>query len=297
MNAATQWRARAVRRLAALLFCALAAVRAGGDAAAQGVVLVTDVSGAAALERGGPAAMSILSEIPGEARVRLGPGAQLVVLVLRSGDEYRFQGPAVVRFGAEGPQVLEGAPAERRANPLAKGGKDIAIQPARLARPTYVMRGARQTARIQLESPAGTRILGTAPEFRWRALGPGTRYRFELIDEAGRSLYESEGEETSLRLPSTVPLREGVGYTWEVSTRARDRTRYVSSSDFSVASAELRAQVEALRPATGAPVSERVAFAAWLEERELREEARQYWKALAAERPGDARLRSLAAEK
>jgi hypothetical protein len=51
-----------------------------------------------------------------------------------------------------------------------------------------------------------------------------------------------------------------------------------------------------LRPRKDAQLSERVAFAAWLEQLELKEEARKYWKDLAAERPEDARLKSLATE-
>ena len=58
-------------------------------------------------------------------------------------------------------------------------------------------------------------------------------------------------------------------------------------------SQELRARIEAARPKSGASVSERVAFAAWLEQLELRDEAKAYWKALAAERPDSARLKDL----
>jgi hypothetical protein len=58
-------------------------------------------------------------------------------------------------------------------------------------------------------------------------------------------------------------------------------------------SKELRARIEAARPKPGAPVSERVAFAAWLEQLELKDEAKAYWKALAAERPDSAKLKEL----
>ena len=78
--------------------------------------------------------------------------------------------------------------------------------------------------------------------------------------------------------------------------RLANGRRYLSAGDFSIATAELRERVEALRPATGAPVSEPVAYAAWLEQEELKDEARKHWRALAAERPEDARLRALAAE-
>lgn len=56
---------------------------------------------------------------------------------------------------------------------------------------------------------------------------------------------------------------------------------------------ELRARAEAARPAANAPVSERVAFAVWLEQQQLHDEARAYWQALAAERPDSEKLKSL----
>jgi hypothetical protein len=93
-----------------------------------------------------------------------------------------------------------------------------------------------------------------------------------------------------------VQLREGVGYTWEVSARTPDGRRYVSAGDFTIATRQLRAEADALRPGAGTPVSQRVAFAVWLEQMELKDEARKYWRALAVERPEDARLKALAVE-
>jgi hypothetical protein len=103
-------------------------------------------------------------------------------------------------------------------------------------------------------------------------------------------------ESTSLKLPASVTLKEGASYTWEVSTRTPDNRRYVSAGDFSLAPADLRAEAQSLRPAPSAPVSDRVAYAAWLEQAELRDEARKYWQALAKERPDDEKLKALAAE-
>ena len=51
-----------------------------------------------------------------------------------------------------------------------------------------------------------------------------------------------------------------------------------------------------MRPAVTAPLSTRVAYAAWLDQMELKDEARKYWRMLSAERPEDARLKALAAE-
>jgi hypothetical protein len=58
-------------------------------------------------------------------------------------------------------------------------------------------------------------------------------------------------------------------------------------------SAEQRARIEAARPAPDAPFSRRVAFAAWLEQLGLKDEARVYWKQLAGERPDSEQLKKL----
>ena len=43
-------------------------------------------------------------------------------------------------------------------------------------------------------------------------------------------------------------------------------------------------------------LSTRVAYAAWLEQMELKDEAHKYWQAALSERPEDARLKALATE-
>ncbi len=206
----------------------------------------------------------------------------------------RSPGPPKIQFRAAGPQVTSGGQPQRRASPL---GKDrITIKPTEVAQAAFVMRSARPTARIKLLALSGTKTLDTSPEFRWQEVEAGVKYRFELTDDTGRSLHEAEVQRLSFKLPDSVQLREGVGYTWEVSARTPDGRRYVSAGDFSIAAQEVRAKAQALRPAAGAPVSERVAYAAWLKQAELRDEARKYWRALAQERPDDAKLKTLAAE-
>jgi hypothetical protein len=264
---------------------------AAPPAAAQGVAIVIDVSGKVT----GPGPVTILSEIVADARLQLAPGAKLVALYLKSGDEYSFSGPSQVQFQAGGPNVLSGAGPQKRASPVGKGGS-VTIKPVGIAQAAYVMRSSRPTARIRLLSLSGTTSLHASPEFRWQAIEPGLKYRFELSDDTGRTLYETDVASTTLKLPASVALREGGSYTWEVSGRTPDNRRYVSAGDFTIAPAGLRAQAEALRPPASAPVSDRVAYAAWLEQMELRDEARKYWQALTAERPEDAKLKALAAE-
>ncbi len=285
-NSVRGWRAIA----SAAGFLALLATVAA-PAAAQNVAMVTDVSGRVT----GQVPVSILSEIRAETRMQVEAGGRLVVIYLASGDEYAFTGPAQIQFHATEPQVVSGAKFQKKTNPLGKGS-NVTIRPVSVAQAAFVMRSARPTARIKLLTLSGTRTLDIAPEFRWQEVEPGAKYRFDLTDDTGKSLYDAEVAGALLKLPPSLQLREGMSYTWEVSTRSPDGRRYVSAGDFSVATQELRAEAETLRPAAGSPVSERVTYAAWLEQEQLKDEARKYWRSLAAERPEDERLKELAAE-
>lgn len=266
-------------------------------AAGAGVAMVTDLQGrASASSDGRTRDLTILAELVSGATVALGGGATFVALYLDTGDEYIFKGPATIEFRAGGPEVRDGAKPERRNLTLGRGGKEVRIKPVGMVQGAMVMRGTRADVRIQLLGLNRTRTLDTRPEFRWSALQPGIRYRFELADETGAVLHEAQVDATSLGLPADIRLREDVPYTWEVSTRLPDGKRYSSSAEFAVASADLRAQVEALRPAASAPLSTRIAYAAWLDQMELRDEARKVWKAASIERPDDSMLKALAAQ-
>lgn len=272
---------------------ALAAAWVIAPAHAAPVAMVTDLSGmvAAPGARGG---ITILAEIEAETRVQLDPGARLVAIYLKSGDEYTITGPATVTFRSDQPVAESGAKPAKRGNPLAQGGAAIRIKPVGVIQAAMVMRGMSPAARIRLLSLSGTHTLEAQPEFRWRALQPGIKYQFEISDDTGRALHETQIDTTSFRLPASVQLAQGVPYTWEVSARLADGRKYSSVGDFSVASAKLRAQAEALRPAASAPLSMRVTYAAWLAQMDLKDEARKYWQAASSERPEDPRLRALA---
>jgi len=260
-------------------------------ALAQGVAMVTDVSGSVT----GDTPVTITSELAADARVRMAKGGTLVVIYLNSGDEYTFTGPAEIEFRAGQPQVVSGAPPRRRASPLTKGA-NVKIRPLGISQGGFVMRSTPGSARIRLLSLSGTATLDVNPEFRWEASAKA-QYRFELADETGRSLHETEVAGGSFTLPESMRLAEGVSYTWQVSARLADGRRYIGAGDFRIATTELQAQARELRPAAGAPVSERVAYGAWLEQVELRDEARKYWRALSAERPQDTKLKELAGER
>ena len=274
--------------LLALVLFFIAALPSNACAA---VAMVTDLQGRASADGRD---VTILSELQANAQVQLGAGATLVALYLDSGDEYVFKGPAQIAFRPGTPAVLSGTKPEKRAPSLGKAGANVRIKPVGMLQAATVMRAAPVSARVRLLNLRATRTLETAPEFRWAALEPGIKYQFELADESGRTLHEALVDATSFTLPATVRIGEGVIYTWKISARMSDGRRYSSAGDFSIAPADVRAQAAALRPAESAPLSTRVAYAAWLEQVELKDEARKYWQAALQERPDDPRLKALA---
>lgn len=260
------------------------------------VAMVSDVQGRATLVKGGARTpLALLADIDAGTQSELEPKARVVALYLDGSGEYTLRGPAVVTFTAQEPQAQTGAAPEKRS---VLGGKtqDIRIKSAGMVQGAIVMRSAGPRARIRLLNPSGTRTLEAPPEFRWSDDQSGLTYRFDLTDDTGKTVYETETRATSVKLPANIRLTEGVTYTWSVSARSADGRKYSNVADFAIAPATMRKQVETLRPNSSASFSDRVAYAAWLEQAELRDEARRVWRALAAERPADERLQSLARE-
>lgn len=270
---------------------------ASGTAAEPGVAMVTDLEGKALiLDDIRKPKITILSEIRQNVRVQLEAGGRLVAVYLNSGQAWEMKGPAVVVFRPQQPEAESGAKPQPRGNALSKGSKEIRIKPVAVAQAAIVMRSIKPNLKLKLLNPLGHKTLEERPLFAWKSLAPDLTYRFALLDDAGATLYETNVNDTSLQLPAQVQLKEAATYTWLVSTQHPDGTAFSNASDIGLASADLRRQVETLRPADGSPISERIAFAAWLEEMALRDEARKYWKAAAAERPDDPRLKVVAGE-
>lgn len=265
------------------------------QAAAAAVAMVTDLQGKAAQTgEGRTRELSILADLEAGAQVQLQPGGVLVVLYMESGSEFVFKGPASIVIGAAQPEVTSGAKAEKRAPALGKGGRDIRIKPVGLVQGAMVMRSLRAGPRVPLLAPRGLYVMEASPEFRWQPPQAGLSYTFELNDDAGATVHQMQTAETATTLPANVKLREGVQYSWEVSARLPDGGRVSNIGKFSLAPPELRAQVAAVRPEPGAPFSSRVLYAAWLDQMNLKDEARKYWQAAASERPDEPRLKSMA---
>lgn len=261
------------------------------SANAAPVALITDVQGRATLVTAARSAdATILADIEAGTQLQLQANSKLVVLYLADGSEYLLQGPAQVVFRAERPEVTSGAPAVRRAAPTGAGTR---INPAGLGQGAIVMRSL-GSLRIRLLNASGTLLLDAQPELRWAAPEAGLRYSIDIADDTGRSLHQAQVDGSSFTVPASLQLRAGVAYGWEVSARASDGRRYSGRGEFGIAGAPLRAQAEAVHGQAGGAVSDQVALALWLEQQELRDEARKLWRALAIQRSQEPQIRAMA---
>jgi len=285
------------RAAAVLLACAAAALPAHAQpqparTATSAVAMITDLVGEASLVTEKRTA-SILDEITADQRIKLDAGARMVLVFLKSGEEFDFRGPSLVHIRAAQAVALSGEQPERRSTRFG-GGKAIRISPININQGAVLMRSLQGQAKLRLLSLSDTVILDEWPEFRWKGVQAGTLVRFELFDDKGKRLLEREVGGESFILPGNVRLKSGIRYRWLVTGKAANGQSISNAAHFTLASLELRADAENLRPGVGATLSEQVIYAAWLEQKELRDEARKYWRNAATERPNDSRLRELA---
>ncbi|MDT3736630.1 MAG: hypothetical protein ROZ00_10415 [Denitratisoma sp.] len=254
--------------------------------------MITDLVGEASLVTEKRTA-SILDEITTDQRIKLDAGARMVLVFLKTGEEFDFRGPSLVHIRAAQAVALSGEQPERRSTRFG-GGKAIRISPININQGAVLMRSMQDQAKLRLLTLADTVTLDEWPEFRWKGVHAGTLVRFELFDDKGKRLLEREVGGESFVLPGNVRLKSGIRYRWLVTGKAANGQSISNSAQFTLASLELRADAENLRPGVGATLSEQVIYAAWLEQKELRDEARKYWRHAATERPNDSRLRELA---
>jgi hypothetical protein len=279
-------------RIMTMLLIAAATFTATANAAP--VAVVTDAQGKSVLQ-GASRELALLAEIDADTRVQIDDKARLVVLFYSTGEEFTLRGPALVQFKSAAPATLSGNPPEKRAGNT-KTDSGIRIKPGGVTQAGVRMRITPDSQKLKLIGLTDTVTLEARPEFRWSALEPGITYVFGLSDNTGQLLHETKITGTSLKLPASVQLKPDSLYTWEVSTRLRNGTRYTSAGDFTIANAALRGQADRARPAESAAVSEHVAFALWLEQADLKDEARKYWRMARAQRPDEAQLKALAGE-
>lgn len=257
---------------------------------AKPAAIVTDVEGSATLQRGAQAVrVAILTEIGEGEVVELADKARLVIVHFSLGHEYLLRGPARVRVGFGSLETLAGANPERRD---ARAG--VWLNPSGLVQAGVQMRGTPQS-RMKLISPLGVRVLDPQPEFVWEAVAGAGEYHFSLSGDNGAAVFETRIAESRVRLPAGVALAAGRSYAWKVIANVAGAERSASGG-FATATEDLAEEARRTRPPEGAPISDLVAYALWLRQSRLADEARRYWSIVSVRRPDEPIVKELAVD-
>jgi len=259
---------------------------------AAGIAMITDATGRIEAEPDG-SVLGVLAELEGGAKLRMAPGATATVLYLASGEEFRLKGAGRYQIGDKAPTALQGAKPEKRKLPV-DTIPPVRVKPASVQQATIVMRSLGPAVNVKLLEPVAVRVPEERPVFRWTAVPGAESYRVQVIDSAGQPVAEFEQKGETAQLPEGVRLKAGEAYSWNVEARLANGRRVSRSADFAVLDVQSWAKLKRLQPAAGAKFSDRVAYALTLERYEVFHLAREEWRKLHAERPGEPLLKERA---
>ncbi len=261
---------------------------------AASVAMITDATGRIEAEADG-AVIGVLTELPSGAKLRLAQGAAATVLYLSSGEEYRLKGAGRYQIGDKAPTALQGAKPEKHKLPV-DAIPPVRVKPATVQQATIVMRSLGAGVTVKLLEPVSVRVLDERPSFRWATVTGAESYRIQVIDSAGQPVAEFMQQGEASQLPEGIHLKPGEAYSWSVEARLPNGRRLSRTADFAVLDADARSKLGRLQPAAGAKFSDRVAYALMLERYEAFHLAREEWRKLHAERPGEILLKERAGE-
>lgn len=270
-----------------ILFIALLATLPATATAADAVAMVTDRQGRVqVVEDGRTRSLALLDYLRPNAELRLSRDATVTVVYFTSGSQYVLSGEGTARIQPDQPAVSGGVKVSSSAM---RQGALVANARKETAQGALVMKTVPPP--IQPLNPADTRVLDAHPVFTWKSAKAKPPYSFTLKDVTQKVIAEGEVKKMRFELPARLQLAEGARYTWRVEARTPKGDLVTGEASFDVATAAEREQINRARPAAGASFSERVTFATILDGMGFRDEARQEWRKLAAERKGDIRLR------
>jgi len=278
-----------MRSLCIGFVAACAAVLAGGVLAAP-VAMVTDLQGAATLAKD-KARLGLMAYLEPGTEITLAANAKLTLTFLTKPLEQSFSGPAKIVVQTDKIEVLQGGAGQSRKLDPDKVTVAMKFEPAardRMTQATFVMRST--SLRLELIGPAATKVTTTTPEFSWKALKDASGYKISLLDEAGKLLREQRVSVNTWTPQGSEALSPGKSYQWTVEATLASGQTDTAQAQFSVLDKAAAKNIAKHKPGQHAPFSERLLYAARLENEGLTHEAAALWRELAAERPGEPAL-------
>jgi len=260
---------------------------------AGSVGMVLDITGSATAQSGSERApLDIATPLQVETRISLAKGSEISFVFYPAREQFTVAGPAVFWLGEQGVKLLSGvAPRGKklqddRAHVVL--GFQNQVVPAAFSMKTIY--GSSTAPKLQ-KPVEGETVLSDQPEFEWAAVESGP---VELSIWHGETVvYQQRVEGATLALPADVALTRGQEYRWRVASNVA-QGRKVSNGHFTVASAQLRADVQRVKPVGDASTSDWVIYAMALDQAGMRSEAGIVWRRVAQRRPDSHKLRELA---
>ena len=280
--------------LKSILFVALIGALANVNTVfAQPVAIVTDLIGNPIVEWSGKSQeVNILDNLETGQAVTLGEQAELTLVYLDSGVEYKYSGVTSFVIGVDAPESVDGQPAQARE---LKSLEETGLKPAadNLKQAAIAFRNVGPVAqKIELIGPMNTRLMEDSPIFSWQPLAKNIAFNFALKNSYGETVFKTSLAQSQLQLPAELTLKRGRKYSWQL-TATLDGESFAGSAEFHMASDGLIRQLESIRPAADAPFSEKLVYTLVLEQQGFVYAAQQNWLLLARERPGDSSMQSI----
>ena len=275
-------------------FVAACAVVLAGSVFAAPAAMVTDLQGPSMLAKD-KAKLGLMAYVEPGTEILVEANARLTLTYLTKPLEQTFSGPAKIVVHADKIEVLQGGAGQSRKLDPEKVSVARKFEPAareRMTQATFVMRSA--SPKLELIGPAATKVATTTPEFSWKALKDASGYKISLLDESGKLLGVHSVNVNTWTPRGKEALAPGKSYQWRVEATLASGQTDVAQAQFSVLDKAAAKEIAKHKPKAHAPFSERLLYAAQLENEGLKDEAASQWRALAAERPGEPALQKWA---
>lgn len=267
----------------------MAGLLLAGAVLAEPVAMVTDVgSGVSSLENGKAKKVELLSYLEPGMTLQLDTKAQLTVTFLSKPVEYRFTGPT--KLIVEQDRILAGdGKAETHAVSLQKttaAKKFTVAQRESVTQAAFEMRAGGRPG-LRLDDPVDTKLInGDALNFSWDGPRPKGGYLLSLYDSHEKLVHQESSASNSWISPAGL-LKAGNSYEWEIRSVLENGEVLTARGNFSVADNDTAKSIGAQGFHAGAPFSDRVLYAVFLEQQGFGYDARHLWGELAKERPED----------
>ena len=248
------------------------------------VAMVLDVKGEASITYSGrTSAAQIATSLQEDTKVEVGVGGQVALVHYATREQLTLAGPAVVMVTSKGIDPVSGALGQSRK--LADGEARVATNyRGRVAPGALTMRGLKPALELRYPSDGET-LLDPARAITWEAADPKAKVQVKLF-AGDKQVAEQTVTGSSLAPARLAALTPGAAYRVTLSA-GEDKP---VEAKFTLARAEQRDALAALKPKDRSSVEAWVLYAMALEADAVVSEAKEAWRVVAQLRPEAAGL-------